>query len=180
MTARATHLLVETRPEFLLAEVLFRRQLEGGLATLEECSSPSGAISSGMSYLLTTWDPVAVLLITRSEDPREVAEVKGATTRMLARCSLDGWVAGFAIPNLEAWALTDPRLKPALDANPPPVSNYVTRAYRLHELAKAQPFDPTNLRRQNADFRRIEEFIDRGGNREVPPGAAAPLVVEWF
>jgi hypothetical protein len=180
VTALATRLCVEHRPEVFLAEVLFHRQLAAGLVTIEAGLTRSGAITLGMGYLFETNYPVAVLVNARTEDPDKVAETCGAMLRLLSRVSLDGWVAALAVPAMDAWVLTDPRLKEALDAHPPIAPNYVARAHRLHELAQAQPFDPTHLRQQNEDFRRMEEFIDKGGSLNGKPRTGPAMRIEWF
>src|SRR5437763_796104 len=110
MTARAVRLCVEDQPEVLLTEVLFHRQLKAGLAVVEKCYTQSDAISRGMSYLLMTSESVAVLVNARTEDSESVDETRGAMLRLLAGCALEGWVAALAVPAMDVWVLTDPRL----------------------------------------------------------------------
>jgi hypothetical protein len=164
----------------MLAEVLFHRQVQAGLITIEECFTRSDAISRGMSYLLMTTVPVAVLVNARTEDPDKVAETRDSMLRLLAGCALEGWVAALAVPDLTVWALTDPRLRAALDAHPPIAPNYVARAYRIYELAQTQPFDATNLRQQNEEFRRLEEFINSDGSLNGKPRPEPAMRIEWF
>jgi hypothetical protein len=122
----------------------------------------SGAISSGEASLLDFPErPVVVLINTGTEDEREAAVTRLATKRLLARAYPENWCVAVAVPRLEAWAKTDPRIKRELEASFGSNSIYIDRARRMSELVKDQPFDSTELYRRNADFRGLIEFLQK-------------------
>jgi hypothetical protein len=122
----------------------------------------SGAISRAMASLLHQPDrPVAVLLDAPSGDSREIAQERGAIKRLLARSAPEGWYVAIAIPRLDAWAMTDPRIKQDFESYQHGKASYQDRSLRIGELIKRHPFDPSELYRTNADFKGLVEFLQR-------------------
>ncbi len=113
-----------------------------------------------MSLLQHPERPVAVVLDTRTENERECAIIRSTTKRLLAASYPENWYAGIAIPNMVAWAMTDPRFKREIDALDSKAF-YLDRAARVGELVKKQPFDASELLRTNADFRGLLEFVQK-------------------
>jgi hypothetical protein len=141
-----------------LAEALLRPYA----AEITSAGTTSGTIGMAEYSLLEHPErPVAVLIHSDTENEREVAEIRGAAKRLLAGCAPENWYVAVAVPRLDAWALTDPRLKRAFDAQRDGKAIYVERATRLAELLKRQSFDATELYRTNADFRGLVEFLQK-------------------
>lgn len=55
--------------------------------------------------------------------------------------------------------LTDPRLRQAFEASPQDMKIYNDRAFRVAELARTIPFDPSHLLRTNEEYRGLVEWI---------------------
>ena len=162
MTRRSVRLLVENTPGERIAGAIFRQQVKDGLVIIESCLTTSGVISLAELLLLRgPAQPVALILDTRTKDPREIEELRGTVERILAGCSLRGWYLALAVPRLDAWAATDPRLQEALRSNGMNGRGYAGQALRISQLTKTHPFDPTNLRQASPDFRGLEDFIRR-------------------
>ncbi len=53
---------------------------------------------------------------TRTEDDQKSASMRLTIKRILARAYPENWYVGVAIPNLLAWAMTDPRYKREIDS----------------------------------------------------------------
>jgi hypothetical protein len=162
MTRRRVQLLVESASDERIVKAIFRQQVKDGLVTTEPCLTTSGVISLAELLLLRgPAQPVALILNTKTKDPHEVEELRGTVERILAGCSLRGWCLALAVPRLDAWAATDPRLQEALRSNGMNGKGYADQALRIFQLTKKHPFDPTNLRQVNPDFRGLEDFIRR-------------------
>src|SRR5919198_1127059 len=109
MTRRTIRLLVESASDERIVKAFFRQQVKEGLVATEPCLTTSGAISLAESLLLRgPAQPVALILNTKTKDPREIEELRGTVERILAGCSLRGWYLALAVPRLDAWAATDP------------------------------------------------------------------------
>jgi hypothetical protein len=105
--------------------------------------------------------PVAVLVNAEDGDGLEPNELRGTVKRLLARAAPDGWYVGVAIPRLDAWAMTDPRIKRDFESHFSDETSYADRAARFKQLTRSQPFDATELSRTNRDFRGLIDFIER-------------------
>jgi hypothetical protein len=129
-------------------------EVEGGF-------THSGTISAAeMSLLQHPERPVAVVVDTRTEDTRKCAEMRLTIKYILAAAYPENWYVGVAIPNMVAWAMTDPCFKQELDALGSEALN-LDRATLVGELAKKQPFDATELYRSSSDFRGLLEFVQK-------------------
>jgi hypothetical protein len=118
------------------------------------------SVSSARASLLTHPEkPVAVFLRSRTENPYEVSEMRASTKRLLASVHFENWCVAIAVPGLDAWAMTDPRIKRELEALNDGKATYTERAARFAELTQSQPFDATELLRSNDDYRQLVEFI---------------------
>jgi hypothetical protein len=158
MSTLPTGVIVEGRSGKLVAEALLRPYA----VKIVESSTTSGAIALAERCLLEVPErPIAVLLNAGTEDEREVEEIRGAAKWLLARCALEGWYVAVAIPRLDAWALSDPRIRREFDSLPNGKEIYLDRLARLVELMRRHPFDATELYRTNADFRGLVEFLQR-------------------
>jgi hypothetical protein len=164
MSPSPMQVFVESRADQLLAEALLRPyavEIRNGFTS-------SGAIADvQVSLLYHPERPVAVLLNAGTENEREVAEMRSSAGRLLAGCAPEGWYVALAIPRLDAWALTDPRIKHELDSHPAGREIYLDRAARIAQLLKRQPFNATELERTSPDFRGLIDFV-----RKHAPAAA--------
>jgi hypothetical protein len=112
--------------------------------------------------------PVAVLLNANTEDPSEVEQLRATVKRILARAAPEGWYVAVAVPRLDAWAITDPRIRKDFESWMEGKGNYFHRAVRMPDLTRETPFDPTELLRSTPDLRGLVDFL----RRRTP--AAAP------
>jgi hypothetical protein len=104
--------------------------------------------------------PVAVLINAGTEDPVRIKEDRGAANRLVAQyASCGAWYVAIAIPRLDAWALTDPRLRDALQPPPGVKLLYKERAARIKELTRDEPFDATELLRLDTDYKGLVDFL---------------------
>jgi hypothetical protein len=134
----------------------------------------SGALSLAQSHLLSHPDgPVVLLVNADTENQRELTEMRAAGKRLLAWASLEGWYLAIAVPRLDAWAMTDPRIRRDLETSLDARAIFSERAARIAELTKTQPFDPTQLYRTNADFRGLVEFLQKHAPATVGTSAKA-------
>jgi hypothetical protein len=156
---------LDKHPSKLIAEVLLRPyDFE-----IEERMTVSGALGSAESSLLANPErPVVFLFNMKTEDPIQTQEWRAAAERMLSRDAADGWLVVPVVPRLDAWALTDPRIKKDFETNGYP-KLYADRAARIVELTRKHPFDPTELLRTNDDFRKLVAFLQE----HAPQPAAA-------
>jgi hypothetical protein len=123
---------------------------------------PGGAVSKARASLSDHPErPVAVLLRSRTENPYEVNELRASAKRLLASVYYENWCVAVAVPGLDAWTMTDPRIKRDLESLQDGKAAYTDRAARFVELTQTQPFDETELRKTNADFRALVEFIEK-------------------
>jgi hypothetical protein len=162
-------LFVETVSEQRFAEAI----LGSAGVQIISCWTSSGAISRAETRLLTQADAVvAVLVNTRTEDPIAIDESRQAAHRILGRAGpRENWYVAFAIPNLEAWARTDSRIRQDFETYQQGKSTYFDRAIRAVELTRQKPFDPTELLRQSPDFKGLIEFIYK--HTAAPTGVKA-------
>ena len=65
--------------------------------------------------------PVVLLFNMKTEDPIQTEEWRRAAERMLSRDAPNGWLVVPVTPRLDAWALTDPRIKKDFDTNGAPI-----------------------------------------------------------
>ena len=105
--------------------------------------------------------PVAVLLNLGKADPALLEQWRASTTRLLARNAPQGWCVAYAVPRLDAWAMSDPRIKETFEADEATRTSYWERSLHIGAIVKKKPFDATNLLRENEDFRGLVEFIER-------------------
>jgi hypothetical protein len=149
---------VENLPEKRFAEALLQSypvEIIDGLTT-------SGAIAlAELSLLEHPERPVAVLLNAPAGEPRQVEQIRATVKRILARAAPEGWYVGVAIPRLDAWAMTDPRIKQDFESFLEGKASYTDRAVRIGNLTKNQPFNPSELYRKSDDFRGLVEFLQR-------------------
>jgi hypothetical protein len=147
----------EGRPGKLVAATLLRPLL---VVEIVDSLTTSGTIGlAELSLLEHPERPVAVLLT--APDGEEADQTRATVKRILARAAPEGWYVGVAVPRLEAWATTDPRIKQDLESYRPGKANSSERAVRIAELTKHQPFDPSELYRKNPDFRGLVDFLQR-------------------
>jgi hypothetical protein len=148
-------LFVDDNPTRLLAEVLLRPyDFE-----IDEGRTTSSALEVARTSLETHPErPVIVLFKMRDTNPVTVEEWRKAGERFLSRGAPNGWLVVPVVPRLDAWALTDPRIKKDFETNGSP-KLYADRAARIVELTRKQPFDPAELLRTNEDFRKLVEFL---------------------
>ncbi len=129
----------------------------------------SGALGSAQSSLEAHPEiPVVFLFNMKTEDPIQTQEWRRSVERQLSRSAPNGWLVVPVTPRLDAWALTDPRIKKDFETNGAP-KLYAERAARIVELTRKHPFDPTELLRTNDDFRKLVEFL----RQHAPQPAAA-------
>jgi hypothetical protein len=151
-------LYVESRADKRFAEVL----LQPYAVEIIDGMTTSGAIALAQFSLLEYPErPIAVLLDAPAGDGRESAELRATVKRLLARTAPEGWYVGLAIPRLDAWAMTDPRIKQDFELHAQGKADYFGRAARIGKLTKSQPFDPSVLYRQSEDFRGLIDFLQR-------------------
>lgn len=158
MAPSPLQVFVENVPEKRIAEALLRPYG----AEIVDGATSSGAISLAQRSLLDHPErPVAVLLKANTEDEVKVYELRASVRRLLAGVAPEGWVVALAVPRLEAWAMTDPRIAQGLQSYLEGKATAVQRAVRIGELTKKQPFDQTALYQQSADFRALVDFLRR-------------------
>lgn len=159
MSALCPQVFVESLHDKRFAEAI----LQPYAVEVIDSMTTSAAISKAIVSLLDHPErPVAVLLNAPTRNSRETtAEMRGAAKRLLARAALEGWYVAIAIPRLDAWAMTDPRIKQDFESYLEGKANYRDRAKRIGELTKNQPFDPSELYRKSDDFRSLVEFLQR-------------------
>ncbi|HZV03751.1 MAG TPA: hypothetical protein VE999_01555 [Gemmataceae bacterium] len=158
MSALCPRVYVERIAAKRFAEVI----LQPYAVEIIDGGTSSGAISKAMGSLLDNPEqPVAVLLDGPSGTSREIAEERATIKRLLARAALEGWYVALAIPRLDAWAMTDPRIKQDFESFQHGKASYQDRSLRIGELIKRHPFDPSELYRSNADFKGLVEFLQK-------------------
>jgi hypothetical protein len=158
MSALRPQVYVENRSNKHFAQALLQPYVVEVIAT----TTTSSAISKAMGSLLDHPErPVAVLLDAPSESSREIAEERATIKRLLARAAPEGWYVAIAVPRLDAWAMTDPRIEQDFESYLDGKASYHDRALRIGELIKRHPFDPSELYRTNADFKGLVEFLQR-------------------
>jgi hypothetical protein len=173
MKPSQARLIVENLPEKRFAEALFPRddlQIDDGMTT-------SGAIALAVFSLLEHPErPVALLLNAGTEEDRAIDELRGTVKRILARAAPEGWYVAIAVPRLDAWAVTDPRIKRDFDSLLDGKATYIDKAVRIGKLVREEPFDPTELLRRSPDFKGLVEFLQRhqGAQTAAPATASAP------
>ena len=147
---------VESLSDKLFAEAILRPYN----VDIHEGMTTSGTIARAQFSLLEHPDrPVAVLLTEPTGDAREREQNRASVKRLLARAAPEGWYVGVAVPRLDAWAMTDPRIKQDFESYFQGRANYLDRARRFAEITRNQSFDPTELSRQSADFRGLIAFL---------------------
>lgn len=167
MSALCPQVFVESVANKHFAEAL----LQPYAVEVIESTTTSGAISMAMGALLDDpGRPVAVLLDAPSVNSREIAIERGAIKRLLARAAPEGWYAAIAIPRLDAWVMTDPRIKQDFESYLQGKASYRDRALRIGELTRRHPFDSSELYRTNEDFKGLVEFLQR--HSPVPTASA--------
>src|SRR5579884_785003 len=157
MTQAPTRLIVENLAEKRFAEALlrpYRLRIDDALTT-------SGAVAlAELSLLEHPEQPVALLLNAGTEEPERIEELRATVKRILARAAPEGWFVALAIPRLNAWAVTDPRIRRAFEEEEATRSDYFNQAVRIGPLTTRQPFDATALRQANEDFRGLLRFLE--------------------
>jgi hypothetical protein len=149
-------LFVERLPDKQIAKAL----LAPYAVEIDAGHTSSSAISHAVISLIDHPEqPVAVLFNSGTADPIEVNEERSAARRILARAAPENWYVAVAVPRLDAWAMTDPRIAQDLQAHLDGKGLYADRAQRIRDLTKVKPFDPTVLCRENADFRGLTDFL---------------------
>jgi len=129
---------------------------------IKEGWAASGAITSARLSLSTHPErPVAVLLRARTRNAQEVEELRGSANRLLSGFPRDNWCVSIAVPDLDAWATMDPRIKREWDSLQNGRASYTDRSARFADLTASQPFDSTELLRAIPDYRELVEFIQR-------------------
>jgi hypothetical protein len=171
MKKRKPTVYVENLPEKGIAEVLLRPY---AVEIVNRLTS-SAALGSAQYSLLTHPDhPVALLVNAGTDNLRAAAQDRDTIKRLLASCHYENWYVALAVPNLEAWALTDPRIRNGME--PYLKGDYLSadRAARIVELARDVPFDPTELLASTPDFRGLVEFLRAHApdSRQRPASAA--------
>jgi hypothetical protein len=164
-------LFVEDRAAQRIAEALFRPYE----VLVENSMTSSSALADAVFSLLEHPDrPVAVLQNADTEDPIAIDESRQAALRILGRADpRENWCFAFAFPDLEAWAVTDQRIRQDLEAYMQGKATYYDRALRIVELTRKKPFDPIELLRQSPDFRGLVEFIQKHSAAPAGEKAAA-------
>jgi hypothetical protein len=167
VSKRIPIIVVEHRLEKPLAAAL----LKPVATEVYDAGTTSGAVGHAMGFLLDEPQrPVVLLIGTRTDNERTIGTDRGAAQRLLATCSLTGWHVAMAIPRLDAWARTDPRIDRDLTAKFPGASLYVDRLARIAELLKTAPLDTTNLLKTNAEYRGLMAFL-RQHSPDTPESA---------
>jgi hypothetical protein len=129
-------------------------------------STTSGAVARARASLEEHREqPVVLLLSTRTDNPIKLEEeYRGPIRRMLtpsAACRED-WHLALAVPELEDWVLSDPRIRQDLESRfQGKYSTELDRALRVLELTKRQPFDATELLRSNDEYQALIVFLRR-------------------
>jgi hypothetical protein len=158
MTSQQPILFVESVAGKPLAEALlqpYRVEIQDGF-------THSGTIVSAEFSLLEHPErPAAALINADTENPRKVGEIRGAAKRILARAYPENWCVAVAVPALDAWALTDPRIREELASYLESRHLYIDRARHIAEVVKKNGFDATNLLQQSPDFRGLVEFLQK-------------------
>ena len=159
MSVEKVKVIVERQPDRQIAEAL----LAPYAVEIVDGFTMSGAIGTAEYSLLTHPErSVAVLFDSMTTDKVEIArEIRGPTMRILARAYPLNWYVAIAIPRLDAWAQTDPRIAQGLRPVLERTNLYTEIAARIAELTKSKPFDPTELRKVSADFNGLVEFIQK-------------------
>jgi hypothetical protein len=149
---------VEGLPQKRYAEIL----LHPYPAEILNKRTTSGAVAWAVGSLLEHPEqPIAVLVESGTENEHKIAEDQGSAKRLLARAAPEGWYFAFAIPTLESWLLTDPKVKALLAAHSQDGRNAIERSERIAGLLAGRQFDATELLRTNADFRGLVDFLTR-------------------
>jgi hypothetical protein len=157
MSTPLVQVFVEDLPELRIAGALLR-PYPVKLVDGRTCSNAIGLAK--LSLLEEPEQPIALLLDAPGGD-REAEETRAAVMRILGRTAADGWYVAVAVPRLDAWAMTDSRIRQDLESYCDGQADYHERAARIARLTKNQPFDPTGLCRTNPDFKGLIEFIQQ-------------------
>lgn len=113
-------------------------------------------------------EPIALVLETNCDEPHKVSEYRQSTLRRLARSSRDDslWRVAFAVPRLDAWALTDPRVAAKFaelrdGVESPREDHYLELAAQIGAIVAEHPFDLDNLKARNSECRKLCEFLEK-------------------
>ncbi len=178
MTHLPVPVYLEYAPEVPFVQALLRPyavDVRGGF-------SSSAAISFVKASLIENPEQPVVLLLDSDTENEKPESTRGTVKRILARAHYENWYVGLAVPNMLAWAATDPRFGQEiapLDGQASYTRHYATQMARVSELLATQPFDASELARTVPDFRGLLEFLQKHAPAPAPlapsTGEAAPV-----
>lgn len=176
MPGNVVRIMTESRADQWLVEGIFREESQRGTVIVESGRSSGDILMDARDSLLE--DPEQVLagiVNTLTDDPIRIeAEIAGPFRRMLSRRNSPHWCFALAIPTIETWIRTDPRIRAALDEDERRLGGGRGSdiAARFLELTAEIPFDREGLARVNPEFRRLDDFIRQHAPAE-PVAASA-------
>jgi len=130
-------------------------------------SSAFGTIES--SLLSDPGRPVAMVYNAKGQGQEEVESDRAAIHRMLHHASYRQiWHVSVAIPDVIAWIMADPAIRPAFDQMVPVPSTREERAEKIGEVAARRPIDREAIARAFPDFRSLVEFIGTHARASEP------------
>ncbi len=124
--------------------------------------TPSAAGSAAEFTLFDDPERYVALVLNSADWPVPVEERRSSLVRRFSKVSPDSyWQIAFAEPDIESWALADPRVGPILGPPEATWSKRVERAERINRLAQETPLDREAIGREYPEFHALVEFVER-------------------
>ena len=162
MAPTKVRLIVESFADENFLSAIFYREIEAGTVGIQVAHGSGSGIAIVDRALREHPDrPIALILNTETRDRDEIAARRGTVNRILALVRNDRLHIAWAVPKLNAWVMTDPRIKADFLSRPSTKKNDQAQALRIKELVPDHPFDPTNLRKKFEEYRDLESFLKR-------------------
>lgn len=179
MVSQPIPVLAENLAQQRYLEAILHSLIVDGRIDVQSRAGRDVTLSVVEAYLFRRpGEPIALVLETNCDEPHKVAEYKQSTLSRLARSSRDDslWRVAFAVPRLDAWALTDPRVAEKFaelreGAESPQKDRHLELAAQIGAIVAEHPFDLDNLKAKNAECRKLCEFLER--NLITEPAATA-------
>jgi hypothetical protein len=149
-------------PEQRFLEGILRHRPYWNSLRIDSGLGGTSVLTIGSSSLLRDPEqPVAMVLNAETEKPAELGELRKSIKSYMSFSAADNWHVALAIPKVDDWALADRRIKRAFEETPHLARDRYNRAVAMKKLTEKEPFNVDALRRTNAEFRRLDDFLVR-------------------
>jgi hypothetical protein len=173
--SRIVKVLTDNVTEQRILEAILRHRPYWDSLKMDSGLGGTSILSIGSSSLLRNPEqPVAMVLNADTEKPAEIKKLHNGIKGYMSFSAPEYWHLALAIPKVDAWALADGRFRRAFEETPHSEYDRYNRAIAMKELTEHEPFDVEALRRSNAEFRRLDDFLV--ASTRTLAGAKAPAV----